>query len=295
MIFGKFLIILWYHLMVFKIIFSFVLPYKFRSICFIKSYMMQTPIEQLKLSIQPTREALLAHSVYSQINDFDGIKHFAKYHVFAVWDFMSLLKSLQMGLTCVSLPWVPVGSANTRFLINEIVCGEESDLDEKGSRISHFELYLSAMRQMGADTSKMDQLLALLQSGSPINESIEALAIPSEVKQFLQYTFEIAMHAPLHVKAAVFTFGREDLIPDMFTQILNKIYAEYPDKVSIFKYYIERHIEVDGGHHSELAIQMVSELCGDSKTKWDEATNAAVKALKIRGLLWNAVVTEHFV
>jgi len=257
--------------------------------------MMQTPIEQLKLSIQPTREALLAHSVYSQINDFDGIKHFAKYHVFAVWDFMSLLKSLQMGLTCVSLPWVPVGSANTRFLINEIVCGEESDLDEKGSRISHFELYLSAMRQMGADTSKMDQLLALLQSGSPINESIEALAIPSEVKQFLQYTFEIAMHAPLHVKAAVFTFGREDLIPDMFTQILNKIYAEYPDKVSIFKYYIERHIEVDGGHHSELAIQMVSELCGDSKTKWDEATNAAVKALKIRGLLWNAVVTEHFV
>ena len=257
--------------------------------------MMQTPIEDLKLSIQPTRAALISHAVYSQIKDFEGIKDFAKYHVFAVWDFMSLLKSLQIGLTCVSLPWIPVGSANTRFLINEIVCGEESDVDKQGNRTSHFELYLSAMRQMGADTSKIDQLLALLQTGKPINECIEALDIPSEVKQFLQFTFEIAMHAPLHVKAAVFTFGREDLIPDMFTQILNKIYAEHPDKVSIFKYYIERHIEVDGGHHSELAIQMVKELCGDSKTKWEEARKAASDSLKIRALLWDAVCAKNFV
>lgn len=251
---------------------------------------MQTPIEHLKLTIQPTRDALLSHSVYSQIKDLEGIQHFAKYHVFAVWDFMSLLKSLQIGLTCVSLPWVPVGSANTRFLINEIVCGEESDVDEQGNRISHFELYLSAMRQMGADTSKMDQLLNLLQSGRSINDCIEAVDMPMQVKQFLQYTFEIAMHAPLHVKAAVFTFGREDLIPDMFTQILNKIYAEHPEKVSIFKYYIERHIEVDGGHHSQLAIEMVAELCGDDAAKWEEATQAAVASLKIRALLWDAVV-----
>jgi len=256
---------------------------------------MQTAIEHLKLSIQPTREALLAHKVYSQIKDFEGIQYFAKYHVFAVWDFMSLLKSLQMGLTCVSLPWIPVGSANTRFLINEIVCGEESDVDEQGNRTSHFELYLSAMRQMGADTSKMDQLLALLQSGKPINDCIEAVDMPIQVKQFLQYTFDIAMNAPLHVKAAVFTFGREDLIPDMFTEILHKIHGEHPDKVSIFKYYIERHIEVDGGHHSELAIQMVSELCGDNKTKWEEATKAAVDSLKIRSLLWDAVCNHNFV
>lgn len=256
---------------------------------------MQTPIEQLKLSIQPAREALLSHTVYSQIKNLEGIQHFAKYHVFAVWDFMSLLKSLQIGLTCVSLPWIPVGSANTRFLINEIVCGEESDVDEQGNRISHFELYLSAMRQMGADSSKMDQLLALLQSGRPINDCIEAVDMPIQVKQFLQYTFEIALHAPLHVKAAVFTFGREDLIPDMFTQILNKIYAEHPEKASIFKYYIERHIEVDGGHHSQLAIEMVAELCEDDAAKWEEATKAAVDSLKIRGLLWDAVCSRNFV
>ncbi len=256
---------------------------------------MSFPIDQLKLSIQSEREALLAHSVYHQIEDIEGIKNFAKYHVFAVWDFMSLLKSLQIGLTCVRLPWVPVGSANTRYLINEIVCGEESDIDEKGNRVSHFELYLSAMRQMGADTKEINQLLTLLEQGKTMQESIEALDIPLQVKQFLQFTFDIAQNAPLHVKAAVFTFGREDLIPDMFNQILNKIYAEHPEQISIFKYYIERHIEVDGGHHSELAIQMVEELCENDSVKWEEATKAAVESLKIRSLLWDAVCIESFV
>ena len=251
---------------------------------------MPSPIAALKLRIEPTRADLLAHRVYSQITDFEGLKQFAQYHVFAVWDFMSLLKSLQLGLTCVQLPWVPVGSANTRFLINEIVAGEESDVDEHGNRISHFELYLTAMRQMGADTSKIDQLLALLKAGNTIEEAIDATNIPAQVKAFLQYTFQIAQHAPLHVKAAVFTFGREDLIPDMFTEILNKIYSEHPNKVSTFKYYIERHIEVDGGHHSQLALEMVAALCGDDENKWEEAANASIKALETRCLLWNAIL-----
>mgnify|MGYP003333005009 FL=1 len=256
---------------------------------------MSKAIEALKLSIQSEREALLSHAVYHQIEDLEGIQNFAKYHIFAVWDFMSLLKSLQIGLTCVSLPWTPVGSANTRFLINEIVCGEESDVDEQGNRISHFELYLSAMRQMGADTRSIEELLNLLAEGKSINEVIAALQVPRQVKQFLEFTFEIALRAPLHIKAAVFTFGREDLIPAMFTQILNKIYAEHPEKISIFKYYIERHIEVDGGHHSELATQMVAELCGEDATKWKEATKAAVDSLKYRALLWDAVCLEYIV
>ena len=164
---------------------------------------MHTGIQTLKTAIEPSRAQLLQHPVYHQIQTLAQLQKFAEVHVFAVWDFMSLLKSLQLGLTCVQLPWVPVGSANTRFLINEIVAGEESDVDEHGNRISHFELYLTAMRQMGADNSKIDQLLALLKAGNTIEEAIDATNIPAEVKAFLQYTFQIAQHAPLHVKAAV--------------------------------------------------------------------------------------------
>ncbi len=251
---------------------------------------MNANIAKLNQSILPIREKLLQHPVYAQIQDLKGLQQFASFHVFAVWDFMSLLKSLQIGLTCVQLPWVPVGSANTRYLINEIVAGEESDVDEQGNRISHFELYKKAMLQMGATSSNIDSLLDLIHSGQSIETAIHNVDIPNQVKEFLMFTFDIAQNAPLHVKAAVFTFGREDLIPDMFTELLNKIYSAHPEQVSVFKYYIERHIEVDGGHHSQLATEMVVELCGDDLNKWEEATQAAITSLEMRAKLWDAIL-----
>jgi hypothetical protein len=250
---------------------------------------MEPFVQQLKSAIEPVRNNLLAHPVYSQIQDLQGLQRFSETHVFAVWDFMSLLKSLQIGLTSVTLPWVPVGNADTRYLINEIVLGEESDVDEAGNRISHFELYLKAMQQMGASTNVIETIIAQINAGTKVQDAIEAAQLPKEVKDFLQFTFDISFNAPLHVKAAVFTFGREDLIPSMFMKILDKIYADAPDKVSIFKYYIERHIEVDGDHHSHLALDMVNRLCGTDASKWEQATVASIKALELRIGLWNAI------
>lgn len=250
---------------------------------------MEPFVQQLKSAIEPVRNNLLAHPVYSQIQDLQGLQRFSETHVFAVWDFMSLLKSLQIGLTSVTLPWVPVGNADTRYLINEIVLGEESDVDEAGNRISHFELYLKAMQQMGASTNVIETIIAQINAGTKVQDAIEAAQLPKQVKDFLQFTFDISFNAPLHVKAAVFTFGREDLIPSMFMKILDKIYADAPDKVSIFKYYIERHIEVDGDHHSHLALDMVNRLCGTDASKWEQATVASIKALELRIGLWNAI------
>ncbi|NBP59428.1 DUF3050 domain-containing protein, partial [bacterium] len=72
---------------------------------------------------------ILKHSLYGSLNGLDDLRAFSQVHVFAVWDFMSLLKSLQRQLTGIDIPWTPVGSASTRYLINEIVTGEESDVD----------------------------------------------------------------------------------------------------------------------------------------------------------------------
>lgn len=251
---------------------------------------MHKGIEQLKAAIEPSRAQLLQHPVYHQIQTLSELQKFSEVHVFAVWDFMSLLKALQRRLTCVATPWVPVGSANTRYLINEIVLGEESDVDEFDNRTSHFELYQQAMRQMGASTNAMDGFINAIQNGKSIDLAIEALDCAASIKDFLHFTFKIVNDAPAHVQAAVFTFGREDLIPDMFTRLLEKLVAETPEKVSIFKYYIERHIEVDGGHHSHLALEMVAELCGEDAVKWEEAALASIEALQIRAKLWDAVV-----
>ena len=253
---------------------------------------MPSPIAALKLRIEPTRAALLAHPVYSQITDFEGLKQFAQYHVFAVWDFMSLLKSLQLGLTCVQLPWVPVGSANTRFLINEIVAGEESDVDEHGNRISHFELYLDAMKQCGADTSKIEVFTKVLKNTGDFDSAYLASETPKEAKDFVDFTFKVIESGKDYLQSAIFTFGREDLIPGMFISIINEMHKNFPDDISFFKYYIERHIEVDGDHHSHLAIQMTANLCKDNEQYWNEAEDAVINSLKQRIELWNGVYRQ---
>ena len=107
--------------------------------------------------------------------------------------------------------------------------------------------------------------------------------------------FDISFNAPLHVKAAVFTFGREDLIPDMFLEIIKTLKAQFPNQLETLHYYIERHIEVDGEHHSHLALEMTEELCGDDEQKWKEATEATIAALQSRKLLWDSVQEKIYV
>ena len=130
---------------------------------------MNEYIEKIKKAIEPLRQQIINHKVYSVINDKDDLKVFMQYHVFAVWDFMSLLKSLQNNLTCTSVPWFPKGSADTRYLINEIVVGEESDVDSFGKRKSHFELYLDAMSQCGADTAQIEKFISELKNTGDFN------------------------------------------------------------------------------------------------------------------------------
>lgn len=251
--------------------------------------MQNEKIIQLKDRLEAVRPALVNHSLYQSLQDLEQLRRFTEYHVFAVWDFMSLLKKLQQKLTCTVVPWVPVGSANTRYLINEIVLGEESDVDEAGTRTSHFELYLKAMEQMGADTTAITQLLTYLHNGVPVQQALQQLQLPRAICDFVGYTFEVIEKAPVHVQAAVFTFGREDLIPDMFVGIVKDLSLAYPTQLSVLKYYLERHIEVDGDHHSYLAMEMVNELCGEDALKWEQATEAALMSLKYRKRLWDAV------
>ena len=249
-------------------------------------------LETLRTHIEPLRQQIVQHELYTRINTIEAIRVFMQHHVVAVWDFMSLLKSLQRELTCVSNPWLPVGSANTRYLINEIVTGEESDVDQAGNRISHFELYLKAMEQAGANKIPIQELISTLQTGKPVDQALVTSSLPDAAKRFAQHTFDLIEKNQPHILAAVFTFGREDLIPDMFLSILNKIEPGSQYSIDLTKYYIERHIEVDGGHHSQLALEMTQELCGNDPQKWQEASAAVEKALASRVALWDGALSQ---
>src|SRR5882762_3364923 len=145
---------------------------------------MNEQLERIKTAIEPLRQQIINHKVYSAINDIEDLKIFMQYHIFAVWDFMSLLKALQNNLTCVSVPWFPTGSADTRFLINEIVVGEESDIDLSGNRKSHFELYLDAMQQCGAATAPIEQFINVLKKTGDFKSAFSASGTPGEARDF---------------------------------------------------------------------------------------------------------------
>ena len=253
---------------------------------------MNQEIEKIKKSIEPLRQEIINHPVYSAIKDIDDLRIFMQYHVYAVWDFMSLLKTLQNNLTCTSVPWFPKGSADTRHLINEIVVGEESDIDLNGIRKSHFELYIDAMKQCGADYSTIEGFTEILKNTNDFGTAYKNSGTPKEAKEFVDFTFEIIKSNKDYLQSAIFTFGREDLIPGMFISIVNDLHKKFPDSIAIFKYYLERHIEVDGDHHSHLALQMTSNLCGSNENFWEQAETATIVSLQKRIELWNGAHRE---
>lgn len=206
-----------------------------------------------------------------------------EYHAYAVWDFMSLLKAMQEQLTCTKAPWKPIGDNKTRRLVNSIVLEEESDLDAQGNPSSHFEMYLGAMEECGASTKNIKDFV----------NSIDDKLVSSgnkDIDEFLQTTFSIIDTNEIHKIAAAFTFGREDLIPDMFTAIVEDLNSE--NTLNKFVYYLERHIELDSGEHGPLAFQLISDLCGENDKKWREVEETAIVCLIAREKLWDAIFNE---
>ncbi|WP_010249946.1 DUF3050 domain-containing protein [Myroides injenensis] len=247
-------------------------------------------IQEVNKLITPEREALLQHPLYTKIKTIKDLSAFMEGHVYAVWDFMSLLKALQQKLTCTTVPWFASEHPQTRYLINEIVLAEESDIAMDGSRQSHFEMYQDAMATANADTTPINDLIQSLKSGTPIQQAIKNSDIDQKLKDFLYFTFDIIEKGKSHEIAAAFTFGREDLIPDMFTEILKGLQQNFPETdLSKLIYYFERHIELDGDEHGPMAMQMIAELCGDDQQKWDEVVAVSKEALKKRYGMWDAI------
>ena len=126
------------------------------------------------IDLGDARQRLVDHPIYSLVDSPDRLKRFMESHVFAVWDFQSLLKAMQQRLTCTSVPWLPTPDPEARRLVNEIVLDEESDELPEGGAASHFELYLDGMRRTGADTGPIDRLLAQLADGTSLDRALAA-------------------------------------------------------------------------------------------------------------------------
>jgi hypothetical protein len=247
-------------------------------------------LQNINNSIQPQKELLLQHPLYKKVQTIDDLHHFLENHVYAVWDFMSLLKALQSRLTCTTTPWFASKNPETRYLINEIVLAEESDLTMDGRRQSHYEMYLEAMQACGAETTGIEHFLSEVHSLQNIFVAIKKSQLHPNIKSFLEFTFKVIEEGKSHKIAAAFTFGREDLIPSMFTEILKNFQENLPETdLSKLLYYFERHIELDADEHGPMAMQMIAELCGNDAQKWADVEETSIMALEKRLGLWDAI------
>lgn len=208
-------------------------------------------------------------------------------HVFAVWDFMSLTKRLQQELTCLQLPWLPPRDSQAARLINEIVLGEESDDRPVQGHYSHFELYLDAMREVGASTVAIERFVALQQEGVSYDVALQSVDVDPAAARFVRQTLHTALHAP-GCAAAAFVHGRESVIPQMFQRILDD-WGIGIEQAPTFRYYLERHIEVDSEDHGPAAEKLLARLVDGDPQRAEDAYACAIAAVESRIALWDGM------
>ena len=255
--------------------------------------MSSEPLAYLEQRLAPVRQRLLDHDLYQRLQTLPDLRHFLEAHVFAVWDFMSLLKALQRDLTCVQVPWVPTAAPSVRRFINEIVLEEESDVDAYGQPTSHFELYVQAMEECGADTGPINAFLAALAAGQSVRQALGTAAVPAPVRRFVETTFDVINSGKPCAISAAFIYGRADLIPATFRRLVAELQAEFPGQLDTFAYYLDRHVQLDEEKHAPLAHQLVRELCGDEPQCWQNCQEVAIRCIEARLELWDGIETEQ--
>lgn len=234
------------------------------------------------------RQQLEHHPLFESLASPTDLRCFMRAHVFAVWDFMSLLKRLQRDLTCVDVPWMPRRDKIAAHLINEIVLGEESDVAPNGEPTSHLDIYLDAMQEVGADTTPFRHFLQLVGNGADPLEAMRAVGTPPYVCTFVANTLHIAMHGPTLAVMANFFHGRENVIPRMFSALLRR-WQIAEDSAPMFVFYLKRHIEVDGDSHGPMAQQIIERATADDPVRQELVLHAAIESVKARIALWDGL------
>ena len=243
--------------------------------------------ERLRAAIEPARRVLVEHPIYDAVDSLPSLRAFMHAHVYAVWDFMCLAKRLQRDLTSMSPLWRPPAMPEMARFINGVILGEESDDGPNHEAISHCELYVAAMEEVGASTKSIRRFLGLIGEGVAVEVALALAGASRPARAFVRRTLDYALDGTTVEVLSAFLFGREDLIPDMFRRILPR--WKESRNAPRFAYYVERHIELDGDDHGPAARRALIELAGDDPSAWQAAERVAKDAIAARITLWDHV------
>jgi hypothetical protein len=238
------------------------------------------------------RDTLLDHPLYANIVSIGDLRCFMEDHVFAVWDSMSLLKRLQQDMTCTTIPWLPADNPKAARLINHIVIGAETDVDPDGLFVSHLELYLRAMEDVGADTTPFDTFCAMLRAGEPVRVALARVGVARHVRAFVMNTMTLANTGTTEDVLAAFFHGREDIVPDIFRRLLRTFCRANHGRHDLrhFTHYIDRHIELEGDSHGPKGKALLEDLLKRAPHRAKRAMRTACNSIEARIALWNGTL-----
>ncbi len=248
---------------------------------------LEVEIRFLEISLKEVKFDLTHHPIFKSLKTIEDLQKFMQQHVYCVWDFMSLLKRLQNEICSTTVPWKPIKNGDAAHLINSIVLGEESDELPNGGHASHFDSYIKAMKEVKADTSNIEQFINILNSGD-LEKALNV--IPQPAQEFVRHTLEIAINGTLSENLGSFFNGRENVIPAMFSELLNQWTID-KNQAPMFHYYLVRHIELDADEHGPASEKLIENVLGDDKQLYIEMLKASISSVKSRILLWDKLYT----
>lgn len=243
-------------------------------------------LEMVNAQLAPLIKKIKNHTVYSTIHSIQHLQIFMEHHVFAVWDFICLLKELYHRLVTTRAPWFPPKDPYSAHLISRILIEEENDRAPNGQAYgSHFELYLQAMQALQADTRPINYFLQRLQQGDILIAAMESAGLSISIQQFVLTTFSF-FDQDIHILAAAFVYGREAITSAMFTPLVQQLQQAIPpsqqSSIQPLLYYLNRHIELDHSEHFPQALKVLHHLAGEDEKKWREIAVHARLALQSR-------------
>lgn len=237
------------------------------------------------------RKALTGHALYDAIRSREQLAVFMQAHVFAVWDYMGLARRLQSEIACLMTPWAAPSTANAARLVNMIVLNAENDQAPGGGMASHLDLYLSAMKEVGADTSQFNQFLSCVNASRDVHMALHVAKAPTHVRHFVQQSQDVARHGDPEAVAANFVFGRMSTVPRMFELLIQHLQIN-DQQAPRLTHYLQRHLKIDRHEFDGACQTILSKLVGPNPVAYTRALAAAREALKARLMLWNGILEQ---
>ncbi|KOY51772.1 DUF3050 domain-containing protein [Polaribacter dokdonensis] len=220
--------------------------------------------------------------LYSSIENKKDVKSFMENHIFAIWDYMSLMRALENNLRDNSVPWFPSNNGKNLKILYKILDEEEYTIDASGSVKSYFEMYLEAMEEIGANTSDILNILSHSKTINLIDEALNLTGMNIESFYYTRFIYTIIKSQKPHLMAIVFALSKELVSKVLILEDFCR--KDFSNKYDKTLFLINKLKAVNSKNYNSNAFKLASDFIGEDPQKLMEAKRAALNCVRYRDL-----------